>query len=220
MYPTPGRDLFEDIQHLHQSWEFFMGNFDPTEERETLKKNLGPYNIPVYWLVHRDPYDQRQCVYKSLPWMIRSFWGSHSLTITTFWGWLLGGKRSSSKLPRKKQAMHLGKGMATIPLIQGKWLVFSLNPMDEFWSSYTPWRFTWVIMVEVKGRSFSFLNGLFVGSMLIFQGVWFSTNLDFPEIRGLSLAQLPFGVRWKSKDVWNVDVYGFAGLKLHIQYST
>ncbi len=34
-----------------------------------------------------------------------------------------------------------------------------------------PWRLTWNIIMEVWFRSFSFLNGWFVGSMLIFQGV-------------------------------------------------
>ena len=57
----------------------FLWKLDPTEERATLKKNLGPYNIPLYWLVHRDPYVQRQFVYKSLAWMITSFWGQFPL---------------------------------------------------------------------------------------------------------------------------------------------
>ena len=35
-----------------------------------------------------------------------------------------------------------------------------------------PWRLTWNIIMEVCFRSFSFLNGWFVGSMLIFQGIF------------------------------------------------
>ena len=41
-----------------------------------------------------------------------------------------------------------------------------------FWGDFTPRKINgWNIIMEVKGRSFSFLNGWFVGFMLIFQGV-------------------------------------------------
>ena len=40
----------------------------------------------------------------------------------------------------------------------------------EFWWIH-PWRLTWNIIMEVWFRSLSFLNGWFVGSMLVFQGV-------------------------------------------------
>ena len=39
------------------------------------------------------------------------------------------------------------------------------------WGLEHPGRWTWTIIMEVCFRSFSFLNGWFVGSMLIFQGV-------------------------------------------------
>ena len=50
-----------------------------------------------------------------------------------------------------------------------------------------PWGLTWNIIVEVDGRScsfLSFLNGWFVGSMLIFQGVlWKQPILHFNDCR-------------------------------------
>ena len=48
----------------------------------------------------------------------------------------------------------------------------------EFQSQVHPWRLTWNMSSWRFGRSFSFLNGGFVGSMLIFQGVYGWPNLN------------------------------------------
>ena len=144
-----------------------MGNLDPTEERETLKKNLGPYNIPLYWLVHRDPYVQRQFVYKSLTWMIRSFWGSHSLTITTFWGFSYSAVKGRVVNCLGKngplESCILGKAWGHYPQFLGQmigvfsesngWILVKLHPlkMGRWVNQWWRWKVqiiflsTWVI---------------------------------------------------------------------------
>ena len=71
------------------------------------------------------------------------------------------------------------------------------EPMEKK-TAYTPCRLTWNMSSWRLGRWFSFLNGWFIGSMLIFQGVIFVMFRSFHDIKHKENRVLSKELCWKS----------------------